>query len=97
MATTDYFIRPEDGWTLVATAPTYCQIKPGNYHPWWVAVAASTPAASHIGMPFGADPQNHREGFELPATTAANVYIRVQTPLAREPDTQEAHFCVLVP
>lgn len=41
VATTDYFIQPEDGWTLVATNPVSLLIKPGNALPWWVAITAS--------------------------------------------------------
>jgi hypothetical protein len=48
MATTDFFIRPEDGWVLVATAPDYIQIKPGAFHPWWVFVSSGDPATEDV-------------------------------------------------
>lgn len=48
MATTDFYIRPEDGWVEVANAPGYIHIKPGNFHPWWVFVSASAPVVDEI-------------------------------------------------
>lgn len=94
--TTDFNIRPEDGWTLVATAPAYCLIKPAQVHPWWVAVSASLPASTLEGLSFGRDPNLHREQFELPVSTTENVYIRVKSPVAREPSTQKASFSAVV-
>jgi hypothetical protein len=41
ISTTDYWLRPEDGWTLVATNPTMLVIKPDAFHPWWVAATVS--------------------------------------------------------
>lgn len=93
--TTDFFIRPEDGWTLVATAPNFIQIKPSTFHPWQVAVAASLPAATQLGMSFGKDTSHQRAPFECDNAITGNVYIRVNTPIAREPVTQKAHFSVL--
>ena len=44
VTTTDLYVRPEDGWVLAATAPAaYVLIKPENFFPGWVAVAASSP------------------------------------------------------
>lgn len=47
ITTIDLFVRPEDGWVLAATAPSaFCMVKPENFSPWWVAVAAAPPAAA---------------------------------------------------
>ena len=94
--TTDVAIRPEDGWVLVATAPLYCLIKPNSFSPWYVAIAAATPAATFQGLSFGKDTSVQRANFELPVATLENVYIRVKEPLGREPATQKAGFGVIV-
>lgn len=93
--TTDFNIRPEDGWTLVATAPLYVKIKPGQFLPWWVCVSAATPGPTVEGLCYGKDPQMHREEFELPVATTENVYIRIKDPVTREPTNATAKFSVL--
>jgi|SRR5690606_30681292 len=90
--TTDVYINPSDGWTLVAESPSYVMIKPSNFHPWWVAVSNSTPAASHEGIPMGKD---SRGCFDVDEPIAGNVYIRIKEPISREPQGADAHFGVL--
>lgn len=41
VSTVDFFLRPEDGWTLIATNPTKLLAKTGNLHPWWVAITTA--------------------------------------------------------
>ena len=43
METLDFYVSPQDGWTLVATNPTYLKIKPDFNIPW--AIAATTSGA----------------------------------------------------
>lgn len=79
--TTDFQIRPEDGWTLVATNPAQLEIKPAVYHPWWVAIVDSgVPAVTLIGFPMGRDPSNRNETFFLPNGVTGLVYVRIATP-----------------
>lgn len=90
--TTDVNINPSDGWTSVAASPTFIMIVPSNFHPWWVAVAASTPADDHVGIPMGKD---SRGMFFVDEAITGNVYIRVKEPISREPSGADAHFGVL--
>ena len=90
--TTDFYINPADGWTLVAASPTSIIIHPSNFHPWWVAVADSTPDDSHVGIPFGKD---CRGSFWFDAAIVGNVYIRIKEPISREPQGADAHFGVM--
>lgn len=85
VATTDYFITPDDGWTLVATNPVSLLIKPGIHHPWWVAVIASgTPSNDLIGVAMGRDSGRTRESFEADSITGL-VFVRIKTPPASTP------------
>jgi hypothetical protein len=95
-ATSDLYIRPEDGWVLVATNPTALIIKPDAFHPWWVAITAGTaPADALIGLPMGRGGDNKREPFQTGAITG-NVYIRVRNPVASEPASQHARFGIIL-
>lgn len=94
--TTDLYIRPEDGWVLVATNPAYLMIKPENFHPWWVAVtAAGAPAAGVIGASMGRDSENRLEAFEITGIAAGEVYIMVRDPIASQPINQKARFAII--
>lgn len=77
-STTDILVRPEDGWTLVATDPAYLLITPHANRQWFVAVTAGTaPASTLIGanMRGGDD----RMSFQTGAITGT-VYVRVKEP-----------------
>mgnify|MGYP003409603639 CR=1 FL=1 len=78
-STTDVLIRPEDGWTLVATDPTYLLITPHVKRQWFVAVTAgSAPASTLVGAAMrGGD---DRFTFETGALTGT-VYVRVPNPV----------------
>lgn len=96
-ATNDIYIRPEDGWVLVATNPTYLNIRPDNFAPWYVAVtAAGAPAAAIQGQQFGRGTENKRECFILPDGITGLVYMRVKDPVADRPVNQKSHFGVIV-
>lgn len=97
VATNDVNIRPEDGWVLVATNPTFLNIRPTNFAPWFVAVtAAGAPADGLQGQQFGRGTTNKRECFILPVGITGLVYIRVKDPVASEPVNQKTHFGVIV-
>lgn len=97
VATNDVYIRPEDGWTLVATSPTYLNIRPTVFQPWWVAVTAGgAPATGLIGQQFGRGGEAVREPFVLPDGITGEVYIRVADPAADRPVNQQTHFGVIV-
>lgn len=78
-STTDVIIRPTDGWTLVATNPSYLLVTPHENRQWFVAVTAgSAPAANLIGAAMrGGD---DRFTFETGALTGT-VYVRVKEPV----------------
>lgn len=62
-ATTDYYIRPEDGWVKVATNPAACMIRPTDFFPFRLAVTASgapssTPVAASGVLTFSGQPNN---------------------------------------
>lgn len=79
VSTTDIKIRPEDGWTLVATNPTYLLITPHTNRPWFVAVTPGTaPAASLVGASMRGI--SDRFTFETGALTGT-VYVRAPTPV----------------
>lgn len=40
--TFDLYVRPDDGWVLVATDPTDLLLRPENHHPWFLAVTPGT-------------------------------------------------------
>jgi len=97
VATNDVYIRPEDGWVLVATSPTYLNIRPDNFQPWWVAVtAAGAPAAGIIGQQYGRGGEAAREPFILPDGITGEVYIRVNDPAGDRPVNQQTRFGVIV-
>lgn len=76
--TEDIRVRPEDGWTLIATDPAYLLVTPHSNHQWFVAVTAGAPpAASLIGAAMRGD--GERLTFETGALTGS-VYIRVPQP-----------------
>lgn len=78
--TLDFYLSPDDGWTLVATNPTALLVKPDAFQPWWVSVtAAGAPADDLIGIPMGKDGYDRDEPFESGAITG-EVYIRITTP-----------------
>src|SRR6478609_1498371 len=63
-ATTDYYLRPEDGWVKVATNPAACMIRPTDFFPFRLAVtvsgapAAGTRASGNVtfsGLPVAAE------------------------------------------
>lgn len=96
VSTVDFNIRPEDGWVLVATNPTYLNVRPDNFQPWWVAVtAAGTPADSLTGQQFGRGGEAMREPLILPDGITGLVYIRVKDPAAARPINQKTHFGVI--
>lgn len=76
--TEDIRVRPEDGWTLVATDPAYLLVTPHANRQWFVAVTAGgAPASTLVGAAMrGAD---DRFTFETGALTGS-VYIRVPQP-----------------
>jgi len=79
--TTDFLIRPEDGWTLVATNPSQLVIKAAVFHPWWVAITdTGTPAATVVGVPMGRDPSRRLEEYVLENGATGLVYVRIATP-----------------
>lgn len=93
-ATLDFYLRPEDGWTLVSTNPSTLLVKPDAFHPWWVAVTAGgVPAANIIGVPMGKNSDDRLETFESSAITG-EVYIRIMTPPASSPASR-MHFGVI--
>lgn len=94
ISTADVYVKPVDGWVLVAAAPTALIIKPANYHPWWVAIADAEPADDLIGIPMGRNSDNRQEAFTLPSGTEGNVYIRTREPVSDQPATQQALFAV---
>lgn len=95
-ATTDLLIRPEDGWVLAATNPTWLLIKPEAFHPWWVAVTAGGPPADGvIGVAMGRGNDHRREPFFFESAITGEVYIRVRNPVASEPVTQKTRFGVI--
>lgn len=95
VSTTDLYVRPEDGWVLVATDPVSLLIKPQAFHPWWVAITASgAPAATLVGVPMGRDNSNRLASFETGEITG-EVYIRIKEPASREPTDAELHFAVI--
>lgn len=92
-ATTDYNIRPEDGWVLVATNPTFCRIKPYAVRPWEVAITAGgAPAAGVYGYPLGRDEELPLESFETQGALTGEVYIRVTSPVS---NTDKVRFGVI--
>lgn len=92
--TLDFYLRPEDGWTLVATSPSTLLIKPDAFHQWWVAVtAAGAPADSILGVPMGKNSNDRLETFESSVITG-EVYIRITTPPASSPASR-MHFGVI--
>lgn len=96
MSTTDLYLRPEDGWVLVATNPSSVLIKPQDFHPWWVAItAAGVPSATLIGVQMGRGNMQPRESFQTGEITGL-VYIRVMDPIADRPVNQQARFGVIV-
>lgn len=96
VATVDFNIRPEDNWVLVATSPTYLNIRPDNFQPWWVAVTAGgAPSIALIGQQFGRGGDAYRESFILPDGITGEVYIRVKDPAAAQPVNQKTHFGVI--
>lgn len=95
MSTTDLYVRPEDGWLLVAENPASLIIKPEDFHPWWVAVTdGSVPPSDLIGVPMGRGNDARRESFQTGEITGS-VYIRVRNPIASEPTSQRARFGVI--
>lgn len=95
-ATIDLYIRPEDGWVLVATNPTFLSIRPSGFHPWWVAVTAlGAPAATVEGQQFGRGGEAQRDSFTLSSGITGEVYIRVKDPAAARPTDQKTHFGVI--
>jgi hypothetical protein len=94
VATLDFYLRPEDGWTLVATNPATLLIKPDAFHPWWVAVtAAGAPVATILGVPMGKNSNDRLETFESSAITG-EVYIRIMAPPVSSP-ASKMHFGVV--
>lgn len=97
VSTVDFNIRPEDGWVLVATNPTYLNVRPDDFAPWWVAVtAAGAPSLALIGQQFGRGGEAVREAFILPDGITGEVYIRIADPIAVQPVNQKRHFGVIV-
>lgn len=97
VSTVDFNIRPEDGWVLVATNPTYLNVRPSNFSPWWVAVTAGgVPASGVVGQQYGRGGEATREPFVLPDGITGEVYIRIQDPAAVQPVNQTTHFGVIV-
>lgn len=97
VSTVDFNIRPEDGWVLVATNPTYLNVRPDDFAPWWVAVTAGgAPALGLTGQQFGrGGGDNSRQPFILPDGITGEVYIRIQDPAAVQPVNQTTHFGVI--
>ena len=94
IATLDFAIRPEDGWVLVATNPTYFKLRPVEHHPYWIAVtAAGVPAASLEGLKYGRGGDAARVDFDIVDLTGL-VYVRVKEPPNSAPSSQ-MHFGVL--
>lgn len=82
LETTDFFIRPEDGWTLVATNPGELLIKPAVYHPWWVAITTTNvaPSGAIVGVPMGRDPSQRNQSYHLVNGATGYVWIRIALP-----------------
>lgn len=96
VSTVDFNIRPSDNWVLIATNPTYLNVRPDNFQPWWVAVTAGgAPAATLTGQQFGRGGEANREPFILPEGITGEVYIRIKDPAAVQPVNQKTHFGVI--
>lgn len=80
ITTTDIAVAPEDGWTLVATAPLGpILLKPhSSGRAWFLAIAASTPAESLRGVPMGRFSGGGEDNqFRTDLDLAENIYVRV--------------------
>jgi hypothetical protein len=95
VSTLDFRISPKDGWTLVATNPSFLHIRPTNARKWRLALtAAGAPAATLQGLQFNQSMYQGRDDFRLDSALTAEVYIRVDEPSAPG-DLEKAHFGVI--
>lgn len=92
--TVDFYIRPEDGWVLVATNPATLVIRPDSFWTWHVAATSGgLPADTVVGLLMGRERQSSLESFETSGLTG-EVYIRIAEPPSAE-DTAKLHFGVI--
>lgn len=78
--TSDIYLKPEDGWKLIATDPATIFLRPSNFVPWQLAISAAAPAAGIKGIGLGRnkDPFNF---FRSDVAITGGVYIRIMDPL----------------
>jgi hypothetical protein len=95
VSTVDFEIRPEDGWTLVATNPTLLIVRPVEHRPYWIAATVTgAPAAGIEGLKYGRGGDAFRENFTLTAAFTGEIYIRTKEPPNSAPSSH-AHFGVI--
>lgn len=100
ITTTDVLVKPEDNWKLIATAPAGpVLIKPHSTgRSWFLAIAASLPAADLMGVPMGRSSASGEDNnFRSDADIAENIYIRVpQSSIASQPAVDNGLYFSLI-
>lgn len=81
-ATTNFALRPESGWVLIATNPAFLRVGTPYNHPWEYAITpgpGTPPAATVTGVPMGRDMMYNSRELMINQGTAivGEVYIRV--------------------
>lgn len=76
MPTVNTSISPSDGWVQIADAPAFVRVSGFPHtHPYYVAAAATTPAATLIGVLVCHHP------FKVNVTMTEKLYARVVNPV----------------
>ena len=77
--TSDVYLKPEDGWKLIATDPATIFLRPSSFVPWQLAISAAAPADGIKGIPLGRnkDPFNF---FRSDVAITGGVYIKIDQP-----------------
>lgn len=80
--TTDFVVKPSDGWVLVATDPAFLFVKPSGLHAWFIAVTSSgsAPVDGVTGVPMGRGGDGRHDPFQA-ASITGGVYVRVPAPV----------------
>lgn len=78
--TSDIYLKPEDGWKLIATDPATILLRPSNFAPWQLAISAAAPAAGIKGVGFGRN-KSPFNFFRSDVAITGNVYIKMDQPL----------------
>lgn len=87
MPTANYSIAPEDGWTLIATAPKYARVSAFPHTaPYYIAASATLPAATVTGQLVSHHP------VVVNVTMTENLYARTVKPAT---DGQKTRIDVL--